>query len=981
MFVNAKRLKAFVAAAACGISLLTSATPALAAPGTIKTIDNPVGTTMNLFNYSLTSISAGSINSGNHTLLFNGATNGSKFNEYTYANPQQGIVKNTLGGDGYPVINDKNGESLAYLFDPTRLSSNGDVVANSGVNAVHTNVNGLLHIDNEGYYVYDSNENYAYFDRGSAGQVTDGLRFTVYDTPGVPIDKGVNQGVQGLKQDGQFYPFNDPDKWENNAFNSVYNYGINVPGADFLFGMTMTTEFSQPSNGQVLNKDGEYVPMTYSFRGDDDVWVFIDDVLVADLGGIHDPVGVDINFATGDVTIKNWKGETLPKYGTTLKKAFEAAGKSELINEDGTFKDGSQHTLKFFYMERGAGASNMQIRYNLVSNTDIAAHKSLIRSNDNQESLKEDQFKYRLTGLTQKGSYGQDVKALMPNGAKDDDNGNLVIEAAVDGTGTVNFGNLEMSENTVGKTYKYMMEELGPDKANPVGPENNKQGEINYDSTKYYFTGTVKKDEDGKYYLEKTYYTDNTFNTPATSVSFPTFTNYYDGAGVVTLDVTKTLNGGEPGSDYAGKFGFTLTASNSANPMPTTATATADANGKVTFAPIRFTTANLTEKNFDGSYATQTKTFDYTIQETIPGGAEDNIKDGIIYTDKTVNVKVYLHYDADSKTMSAWAEYGDRNTDADKTFENKTLNPATGDIRLKKTMNGRNMGEKEFSFTLAVNENDQTTVDAVTNGALYKYENGKVVKLPVTADVPQGEDGKAVDFVFTGITYKTAGTYKFKVTENALESVTGVVSDSRTAYVTVTVAAKTDDPTSLEVKSTVISSDEAGGETFGTFNNYSVGLVVNKVKDDGKTALPGAKFTLKKKDVNGVYKVVNGAQNIAADENGHAYFKGLDLTPGDYEIEETWVPAGYTKAPNIKFTINGDLTSTWIDPTTGESKAGDIVTPDKNGYLFSTTIVNNKGITDLPQTGGTGNMPLFVSGVALIAGAVAVVSRMKSIRL
>lgn len=132
------------------------------------------------------------------------------------------------------------------------------------------------------------------------------------------------------------------------------------------FGMSMTTEFVQPASGKTT--DGK--EMTFEFSGDDDVWVYIDDVLVGDLGGIHEKATLDINFATGAVHVGHVDNANDPEQtiqNTTIKEMFKAAGADTTNFSGETFRDSTKHKLSFFYLERGAGASNMSLKFNLTT--------------------------------------------------------------------------------------------------------------------------------------------------------------------------------------------------------------------------------------------------------------------------------------------------------------------------------------------------------------------------------------------------------------------------------------------------------------------------------------------------------------------------------------------------------------------------------------------------------------------------------------
>ncbi len=271
------------------------------------------------------------------------------------ARPMAGIVASTLGDDGYPVLNENlQSESLGYLFN----TSSGDS------KAAYLDVGGLLQQDSEGYFYYNSQENFAEFN-----ETTNNV--TLYDQKGVD--------TAGASPDGQFFPFNTAGQVftgeEVKSTDKVINH---------YFGMHMTTSFQQTPGGESLS--GDHKPVTFSFSGDDDVWVYIDDVLVADLGGIHDACSVEINFSTGEIYVFKDKeggsrGEGYYDEGTdtlynadsadaapTLYDMYNAAGKAGSVEWDeagATFADESYHAFDFFYLERGNTDSNMRMRHNI----------------------------------------------------------------------------------------------------------------------------------------------------------------------------------------------------------------------------------------------------------------------------------------------------------------------------------------------------------------------------------------------------------------------------------------------------------------------------------------------------------------------------------------------------------------------------------------------------------------------------------------
>lgn len=364
--------------AACALMFgATSASADQAVPFSnhvVQTV-NPTGTTVNLFDYWVVdgdNDSSKNINNDNkndntginkdHQLKFNGGA-GSGINKWTGRSGTGGFgrlsfVKNTLV-DGYPSINAGTytsyglsdtyaDESLAYLFNNDK--QNGK--------AVYNNVKGLFQLK-DGYYVYDSygsDGNYAVYSPATNS-------FNVYDSAGVY--KGSSNSETNL---GQFFPFDSAYKVFDEQGNKLSPKKI-VDGSTSLnhhFGMSMTTEFVQPAGGKTTDNND----MVFEFSGDDDVWVYIDGVLVGDLGGIHEKATLKINFATGGVHVGHVDNANDPEktiQDTTIKAMFQAAGADTTNFSGNTFRDSTKHTLSFFYLERGAGASNMSLKFNLTT--------------------------------------------------------------------------------------------------------------------------------------------------------------------------------------------------------------------------------------------------------------------------------------------------------------------------------------------------------------------------------------------------------------------------------------------------------------------------------------------------------------------------------------------------------------------------------------------------------------------------------------
>ena len=392
---------------------LTAALNAAVVPNAVS----PSGIQLNLFDYWVSSeaaadtdtpysaVNATGINK-DHYLKFNNRgptqTGVNNINQWTGSRtPLSGIVKDRLSG-GYPVLTSDKAygtdrttdttteQSLAYLFDQSQqidAAAEGGTPTGTIGKKTYWDVDGLLQIDRDGYYYYNASNNnvstsnstigagkyqsanYAYFDKQTNA-------FTLYNKWAV-----TSNGNSGIK--GQFFPFTDPKTvfTLNNGALTQSSIQSNNPSVSHYFGMTMTTRFVQRYGG--MTTKGGNKAMTFQFAGDDDVWIFIDGILVADLGGIHDQATTTIDFSDGKITINGNEAGTLKE---KMSKYYSEEKYPNFWRDD-TLSDDTYHTLKLFFLERGGYDSNLAMKFNLAHVPET-------------EGIKVDQFGNPLSGVT-----------------------------------------------------------------------------------------------------------------------------------------------------------------------------------------------------------------------------------------------------------------------------------------------------------------------------------------------------------------------------------------------------------------------------------------------------------------------------------------------------------------------------------------------------------------------------------------------------
>lgn len=334
--------------------------------GEVDTIKDAkgLGISINLFNYN-SAVNNQKIPAAKEGFQFHNSQQGvdggnnlvSAHLKYTHAANQkihQNYLESYLSEDGYPILKDSSkGTTLGYLFGGAETKEETDAVTG------YTDLNGLLYKDSEGYYTYASSDYHAQL-------IEDENRVAVYKATLAPDAKTF--------QYGNFLPFNQlPDNAKEGMLSGVDG---GMSKTDYWYGMNIGAMFIQPKDGLLNGK-----AMKFEFAGDDDAWVFIDGVKVLDIGGIHDKKEGSIDFQTGEVVVQFSQTETTTYkladlYQTAYQEKNPQATQQELeqymnryFEKDDSgytvYKDFVLHDMKFFYLERGAGASNCKVRFNL----------------------------------------------------------------------------------------------------------------------------------------------------------------------------------------------------------------------------------------------------------------------------------------------------------------------------------------------------------------------------------------------------------------------------------------------------------------------------------------------------------------------------------------------------------------------------------------------------------------------------------------
>lgn len=293
-----------------------------------------------------------------------------------------------------------------------------------------------------------------------------------------------------------FFPFNETTTSKSAV---RYNYG---------YGAKLEIPFTLTSTGTVKDDYNNEIPIRFYFSGDDDVWVFIDDQLVLDIGGAHAKVSGMLEFdQRGDkkntVTsyVSRVKNSKTDKYGAdecdehspTMETSITYLGTTEKYYKNASVPisglSTGKHTLTMYYMERGMWESNMAVAFNFPDNNELQVQKKVDLTNVTDEDFQNCFKKQKIFNFTiqnQATHYGPKA-AAVPDESKNP-------SQKVDLTNDV-----DIAAATPGKEDEYIFRR----ETNPWPDSENKDEQVLHWYARYTDTEPVSKWRKNRYGILK----------------------------------------------------------------------------------------------------------------------------------------------------------------------------------------------------------------------------------------------------------------------------------------------------------------------------------------------------------------------------------------------------------------------------------------------------------------------------------------------
>lgn len=453
------------------------------------------------------------------------------------------------------------------------------------------------------------------------------------------------------------------------------------------------------------------------------------------------------------------------------------------------------------------------------------------------------------------------------------------------------------------------------------------------------------------------------------------FTNIYKPADVGFATTNFGLNKILEGRDWteSDSFSFSIVAETQGAPMPsdgatTTVRSTSVKDGEAVafdFGNITFTADDMV---VDGSAVTS-KTFVYTVSETVP----DPAKAGIQYSTNVAKIYVTVTDDGEGHLVATSSTENGMFVNRYETSLNYT---AAGGLTLTKTLNGRDMAQGQFQIQVVPK-------DEASAAVLGLPMNGKVF------DMPAAKDGKAAsvpvcsDVEFTQL--DAGKTFTYTVSELG-DAGNGYTFDTAVRTVTISVS---DDPAAATLTATTTVSGGPDAATYTYKTGDSPAAVAAKVAFTNSYAASGSV------DVNAT-KTLSGRALIDGEFNFGVQYANGEAAGSDV-LTATNAADGAVAFGTLSFdtamlnelvakgsaTNNGD--AAWTIPCIayekidGLSDRGITATTqqvpfivnavDKGSGVLAVTIeAGDRGLA-FENTYGTGDVPVSVTGVKSLSHA------------
>lgn len=893
---------------------------------------------------------------GNNT--FDSATNFSIIRNNTYVTSDSGwnvISKQSFQKSGSSNLNqikiNSNGNGIESQSMRTGTFTPGSSSSGSYATVISSSFPFTTTTDSYGvtYYSYNS------------GNAKDNAWFS-YDSDGKPTTINYGAGTQYGVKNGYnvntygFYPFNTPNN----------NGGKTESGFDYGFGVRMDIEFTLPENGVYANGQ----PAEFKFTGDDDLWVFIDGELVLDLGGNHSQTEGSINFgeAPGEISATANQVDYIVNQGANQQSdTWLGATRQEKTISFNNQDPAQKHTMTIFYMEHGANDSNISMEFsvqpvinNLQVQKEVVTEDELNAGVESavNTAINDEKFNFTLQKASTGGSiysayanqdYTLTDSAEQSSSAKTSPSGGFSLQDMdmANFSDELDFGdNIRISESNENLTFNYdtdirVRDNYTSDFLNDsqlIKTDNNRTGTFNFanagndssDPTSMivYYTNTVQV---GGFTLQKVL--KNETGGELTDYSYP-----------FTFNIQVDLDGA--GTEFTYQpydLEYSLTESGTQTQATYIAT-----DGQITLTPGQVA-------HFNGLPEGAT----VSIRETVPAGYV--LHSAAIGSDPVSN-----------PSNGVEAEIG--NTVSAVTFTN-WIQPASANLAVNKTLDGENYTGSEFTFKADLIDIRNTTLsdgdkeelinssDYTKTTNTYNTEEQRYVFDPLSLMVDAEHAG---DYIFeltettTNDNINTVGPYYAKITVTSGNASEPTYYTDLACNTPVNASTPTTPPTFANT--TKVTDIEF--TKYGDSNNTLSGVEFTLYTDEDCTTLGEKMSSYSDTSANAVSPASSAFTNpVTSGSDGKVVFEDLKYNAGTgnntvYYIEETKTVNGYQLlAGTIRATIDNSGKVTLEFKGVG---SGDSWSPVQNASI------TNNALPDLPLAGGSGVVPIVVTGVGLV---------------